>query len=772
MSRQTLPLGRSLKRKLLLPMLLLWAVLAAAAGWSIYAQFQNQMVERVRMRAEMVANAVNYAAESVSNHGELQRIVTAIGAEDEVSLIVVVGSRPARVLASTRGAWLGKALGELPGAGLAEDLRKVIQSRQSYGHLHRETAEFGFVTPLLLSRADLVDRSLSDGAVMVLLDMRVIRAAMRRLTVEFTAAFLVVLVLLATLGYALVHRIVLLPVFRIGKLVEQCREGTGEGWAAVATDDEIGALARTLQDSLTRTAAARRELEEQKGVLHDAEARYRLLFEQSPDGIVILDTETARPLEFNETAHRQLGYSRAEFARLSIADIEVAGTPEETAARIARVQREGRNDFDTRQRTRQGEVRDVHVTAQIVEILGRPVYHCIWRDITERKRAEAEKERLQARLERAQKMESIGRLAGGVAHDFNNLLMGIMNYVELCRDGLPADHPVRAYLDEITQDAQRSADVARQLLAFARKQTIAPRLLDLNDALIGVLKTLRRLLGADIDLAWRPGAAIQRVRMDPSQLDQILTDLTANAREAIRGVGKLTIETRNATIDLAYCAEHPDAVPGEYVMLAVSDSGCGMSKETIEHLFEPFFTTKELARGAGLGLATVYGIVRQNNGFISVSSKPGEGTTLRVYLPAEGAPASPAAPASARSGGTETILLVEDEKSVRVTTRLFLEAMGYTVLPAADPEEALRLAAAHAGGVHLLLADVVMPGLSGPDLARRLTDQWPALKCLFMSGYTADALSSHAILRADLQLLAKPFTRDCLARKVREVLAG
>ncbi len=648
MNRQTFPVSRSLRRKLLLPLLLLGVVLAAATAWGIYAQFQNQMVGRVRMRAEMVAHAVNYAAESISTPGELQRLVTAIGAEEEVNQIVVVGGRPPRVLASTRSAWLGVALGELPAAGVAEGLAGAIQSRQSQGHFHPAVDEYHLSAPLLLAQAELADRSLVDGAVTVVLDLRAAQAAMRRLALECTTAFAIGLVLLAALGYGLVDHTVLQPLARIRGLVEQRHGGGGEGWAAVAGDDEIGALACTLNDSLTRAAAALREVESQRNALHDAEERYRLLFEQSPDGVVVLDPETARPVEFNTTACRQLGYSREEFARLSIRDIEVLESPAETAARIARVQRHGREDFDTRHRTRQGEIREINVTAQIVEVQGRPVYHCIWRDMTERKRAEKERADLQAQLLQARELETVGRLAGGVAHNFNNRLMGIMNYAELCRDGLPAAHPVRPYLDEITQGAEHAADLARQLLAFASRQTIAPRVLDLNEALASRLGMLRSLLGERGELLWRPGAATPMAKLDPWQLDQVLAALTLNAREASAGAGRLTLETHDAVIDQAFCAEHADASPGEYVMIAVSDSGCGMTAEMIEHLFEPFFTTKELAAGAGLGLPMTYGIVRQNRGFISVESELGKGSTFRIYLPRhDDGPAPPTASAAA-----------------------------------------------------------------------------------------------------------------------------
>ena len=380
---------------------------------------------------------------------------------------------------------------------------------------------------------------------------------------------------------------------------------------------------------------------------------------------------------------------------------------------------------------------------------------------------------LESQLRQAQKMESVGRLAGGVAHDFNNLLMGTMNYVELCRDGLEPDHPIREWLDEITADSQRAANLTRQLLAFARKQTIAPKVLDVNDAISNMLKLLRRLIGEDIDLAWLPGPGLGTVKMDPSQIDQVLANLCVNARDAIDGVGKLTIESENAALDAEYCASHAEFVPGDYVVLSVSDDGCGMDAETREHIFEPFFTTKGVGEGTGLGLATVYGIVKQNNGFINVYSEPGKGTTFKIYLPRfrgeTVGEADTAAPAPL-PGGNETILLVEDEKSIRVTAALFLEAFGYAVLAADCPEQALRLAAEHLGRIHLLITDVVMPGMSGRDLAAQLATDRPQMKRLFMSGYTADVIAHRGVLDEGVEFLGKPFSRDELAHKVREVL--
>ncbi len=386
---------------------------------------------------------------------------------------------------------------------------------------------------------------------------------------------------------------------------------------------------------------------------------------------------------------------------------------------------------------------------------------------------QAKHERVQAQFLQSQKMESVGRLAGGVAHDFNNMLQAILGHAELALEMYDTGVDPRESIREIQKAARRSADLTRQLLAFARKQTVAPQVMDLNDAIAGMLKMLRRLLGEDINLVWVPGASLGLIRMDPSQVDQILANLTVNARDAIEGVGRLTIETENVTLDAEYCAAHVDAVPGEYVRLAVSDDGCGMDAETLSMIFDPFFTTKGVGKGTGLGLATVYGIVRQNNGSISVYSEPGHGSSFMLHLPRWAGAAEPQPPsvvAAPPPGGCETILLVEDEAAVCAITRASLEALGYTVLSAESPEQALRVSGEFPGVVDLLLTDVVMPGMNGRDMARRLVGQRPGLRCLYMSGYTANVVAHHGVLDEDVDFLPKPFTRDTLAAKVREVL--
>ena len=386
---------------------------------------------------------------------------------------------------------------------------------------------------------------------------------------------------------------------------------------------------------------------------------------------------------------------------------------------------------------------------------------------------EQERQSLEERLFQAQKLEAVGRLAGGVAHDFNNMLSVILGHTEMALLKLTPEDPIYADLQEIMKAANRSADLTRQLLAFARRQNIAPRVLDLNETLAGMLQMLRRLIGEDIDLLWLPGTDIGAIHMDPAQIHQILANLCVNARDAIHGVGKITIETGKATLDTKYCAEHPACQPGEFVLLAVSDNGKGMDQETLATIFEPFFTTKDVGQGTGLGLATVYGIVRQNHGLINVYSEPGQGTTFKIYLPRYTGPVQARAPeqemAPPRSRG-ETILLVEDEPAIRQVSQKILTSLGYTVLTAASPQEALQLARSHPGPIHLLLTDVIMPQMNGKHLAQEISELYPQCRTLFVSGYTANVIAQRGVLEGGVHFLAKPFTLQELAVKVRNAL--
>ena len=396
-------------------------------------------------------------------------------------------------------------------------------------------------------------------------------------------------------------------------------------------------------------------------------------------------------------------------------------------------------------------------------------------DIIEKKRTEDERSKLEVQLQQAQKMESVGRLAGGVAHDFNNMLMVIIGHAELAMSKLTAETPLLEELRQIRSAAQRSADLTSQLLAFARQQPVVPRIMNLNQAVDGMHKMLRRLIGEDIDLIWKPGDKLWLVKIDPTQVDQILANLVVNARDAISGVGSVSIETRNVVLDEHYCLQHVGCTPGEYVILSVNDTGKGMDSETVQHIFEPFFTTKAAGKGTGLGLSMVYGAIHQNQGFINVYSEPGLGTSFTVYLPrSEETGAIDAITEKAGRpdvlGGTETVLLVEDEAALLDLSRTVLEAQGYRVLTAQSPISALRMIAEYAGPLDLLITDVVMPEMNGRELTKAVLAARPEVKALFMSGYPAEVIAHHGVIEVGVSFLQKPFSANAFASKVREVL--
>ena len=399
------------------------------------------------------------------------------------------------------------------------------------------------------------------------------------------------------------------------------------------------------------------------------------------------------------------------------------------------------------------------------------------REVADRTRAlldeTTERKRVEEQLRQAQKMEAIGRLAGGVAHDFNNLLGVILGHSDLLLNRLEPGSPLQRHVDLILKTSARAATLTHQLLAFSRKQILAPRVLDLNAVVAGMERMLRRLIGEDIDLVIAPGTGLDRIMADPGQMEQVILNLAANARDAMPRGGRLTLETANVELDEAYTRQHPGASAGRHVLLALSDTGAGMDPETRERLFEPFFTTKESGKGTGLGLATVYGIVKQSGGNIWVYSEPGHGTAFKIYLPRAEAPAeAPAAepPPAPAPRGTETILLVEDENDLRDLAGDVLTSHGYRVLSAASPSQALGLLDGHAGPIHLLLTDVVMPGMSGRDLAQLLGRRYADLRVLYMSGYTDEAIVQHGVLAPGTHFLQKPFTPDTLTRQARQVL--
>ncbi len=520
-----------------------------------------------------------------------------------------------------------------------------------------------------------------------------------------------------------------------------------------------------LRNEMAAHARAREELQV-------SQHRLRLFLDASPDMYFLKDTSLAYLL-VNEAQERFMGLPQESI--LGWTDVDLLPKPLarqcETADRLAMEQRgQVTVTLEFADRIYQALRLPVVIDGELGGVAG------ITRDITESEQVEAERQKLQSQLAQSQKMESIGRLAGGVAHDFNNMLAVILGHTELALGQLSPEQPLYPRLSHIHEAAQRSADLTRQLLGFARKQTVDPRVLDLNETVAGLLKMVQRLIGEHIDLAWKPGQGQGLVKIDPSQVDQVLVNLCVNARDAIADTGKITIETGAVVFDGQYCAEHPGFLPGEYVLLAVSDNGCGMDAGVLTHVFEPFFTTKEAGKGTGLGLAMVYGIVRQNNGFVSVYSEPGEGTTFKIYLPRYAPPTQTEQDQVEEEigavPGQGVILLVEDEPMLLEMTTTMLELLGFTVLPASSPTEALALLERTGGVIDLLMTDVVMPDMNGRELARRMQALRPDLKCLFMSGYTANVIAHHGVLDKGVHFLQKPFTRRDLAHKFDDIFPG
>ncbi len=527
---------------------------------------------------------------------------------------------------------------------------------------------------------------------------------------------------------------------------------------------------------LEQDIAERRRVEEE---LRRTNASLDSIIENLPGMLFLKDARDLRFLRFNRAGEELVGRPRSELIGKNDHDL----FPPDQADFFSRMDREILQSKTVKEipeeplQTRFKGTRILHTwKVPVLNADGEPEYLLgISEDITDRKQAQLDRERMQAQLTQAQKMESVGRLAGGVAHDFNNMLGAILGHAELALEDMRPDHPLFSDLMEILKATRRSSDLTRQLLAFARKQTVSPQILHLDKTVADMLQLLRRLIGEDIKLSWRPAPDLWPVKIDPSQIDQILANLCVNARDAIAGVGQISIEARNASFDDAFCAAHPGFRPGDHVLLSVSDTGCGMDPATQSKLFEPFFTTKGVGQGTGLGLATVYGVVQQNNGFLHVESEPGRGSTFQIYLPRhagaeEAPPPRPAEPALPR--GQETILFVEDEPAILQTGAIMLKRLGYRVLSAPLPSEALRLAKEHPDPIHLLLTDVVMPEMNGRELAQRILALRPNIPCLYMSGYTADVLAQHGVARNGDDFIQKPFSMTDLSEKIRHALAG
>ncbi|MBU0946847.1 MAG: PAS domain S-box protein [Proteobacteria bacterium] len=544
----------------------------------------------------------------------------------------------------------------------------------------------------------------------------------------------------------------------------KCKDGTYK-WieftgSNLLDDPDIHGLLGNYHDIMER------KLAEQE--LLDSEARFKVLHNASFGGIAIHDNGII--LECNQGLSKITGYSMAELMGMN-GLLLIAENSRKTV--MEKIVSGYEKPYEAIGLRKDGTEVPIRLEARNIPYKGKLVRTVEFRDISESKRSEDEKMKLQEQLIQAQKMESVGRLAGGVAHDFNNMLSVILGHAELAMEQLDPAQPIFADLQQIRQAADRSADITKQLLAFARKQVVAPKVIDLNKTVAGMLKMLLRLIGEDIDLAWLPGKGLWPIKIDPSQIDQILANLCVNSRDAISGVGKITVETENCTFDEEYCSVHSGFVSGQYLKIGVSDNGSGMDKETVSHIFEPFFTTKDVNKGTGLGLATVYGIVKQNNGFINVYSEQGQGTTIKIYLPRHvGTKKLEHAEFKAKPDerGKETILLVEDEPTILQLTTTVLQRLGYTVLVAGTPIEAIRLSGEYSEEIHLLLTDVIMPGMNGQVLTEKLIVSRPELKCLFMSGYSANVITQHGVLDDGVYFIQKPFAKRELAAKIRQAL--
>jgi len=521
----------------------------------------------------------------------------------------------------------------------------------------------------------------------------------------------------------------------------------------------------TIEDERRRAAEALREIEE----------RFRQVYDEAPVGYHEVDKE-GRVIRVNRRELEMLGYTEQELLGHPVWKFVVE---EEMTRQVIMAKIAGdvsfHETFERTYRRKDGTTLPVLIEDRVIsDEKGRITgIRSMIEDITERRRAEEALRKSEEQLRQWQRVEAIGRLAGGVAHDFNNLLMTIKGCSELLLGELDSGDSRREEVEEIRKAAERATALTRQLLAFGRRQVLQPQVLDLNEVVANMDRMLQRLIGEDIQLLTVLDPELWPVKVDPGQIEQVIMNLAVNARDAMRGGGKLTIETANLILDENYARRHVSVKPGPCVMLAVTDNGCGMDKETQSHLFEPFFTTKAKGEGTGLGLSTVYGIVKQSGGNIWAYSESGLGTTFKIYLPRVEETVKRYKPKLAPTvapGGSETILLVEDEEAVRAIVSKILQNKGYTVLEAHHGHEALRICKDHQGPIHLMVTDVIMPHMSGSELAERLTSLRPELRVLFMSGYPDNAIVHHGVLGAGTSFLQKPFTLSALEGKVRDLL--
>ncbi len=502
--------------------------------------------------------------------------------------------------------------------------------------------------------------------------------------------------------------------------------------------------------------------------LRESEARFKALHNASFGGIAIHDQGLI--LDFNQGLSEITGYTPEELSGMNGLLLISESTRDLV---MKNIQAGYEKPYEAIGVRKNGEEYPLRLEARRIPYKGKQVRVVEFRDISESKRIQQERDQIQAQLLQAQKMESVGQLAGGVAHDFNNMLGVILGRAEMALEKLQPDSELFHDLQEISRAAERSAEIVRQLLTFARKQAVSPKVVDLNEEISGMLKMLRRLIGENLELRWHPGQGLWPVRIDPAQVNQILVNLCLNARDAVKDAGRIDIKTGNISFDRANALPDPEFRAGEYLRLSVADNGCGMDEQTLLHVFEPFFTTKPVGKGTGLGLPMVYGAVKQNDGFIQVRSNVGRGTEVSVFLPRHRGPVEMEQAETVISlvrDKLQTVLLVEDETALLKMAEVLLQRLGFKVLSASSPAEALRLAAENPAGIALLLSDVVMPVMNGRELARQVKELCPGIKTLFMSGYTAEVIARHGVLDKDLHFIQKPFSLKELGEKIGKLL--
>jgi len=644
--------------------------------------------------------------------------------------------------------------------------------------------ELGNVTESLETQGDPIERTRNItfttaetgsqiiGEISVVLTRTLVEQAITDFHRVMWLLVLAILIVIYGATYLLLQRVIKAPVNRLEVMVDRIAQGDLEARCTVESGDELGRLAvrvNTMADRLGESSLS----------LRDSEKRLKLVLDGSQLGYWDWNIESGDVVR-NDRWAEMLGYTLEEVDNTVIQWTDLHHPDDkEIAWKAINDHLEGRSALykaEYRMRTKDGQYRWILDQAMVVtrDQQGHPLRMCgTHTDITDQKRAENEREKLQNQLSQSQKMESVGQLAGGVAHDFNNMLSVILGYSEIAMKQVEPTSSLFEIFQEILTAGKRSADIVGQLLAFARKQTVIPKVLHPNEIIAGMLKMLRRLIGEDITLKWLPGTELNPIKMDPSQITQLLANLCVNARDAITGVGTINVETRGVNISKDYCQDHPGFVEGDFLLLIVSDDGCGMDKAILNKIFDPFFTTKEVGQGTGLGLATVYGIVKQNKGFVNVYSEVGHGTTFNIYLPVQqGDPRTFSTDNNAieKKGGDETILIVEDDERLLKLGKRMLESLGYNVLQANTPAEAIYLVDSALDTIHLVLTDVIMPDMNGRDLADHLLSLDSGLKILFMSGYTADVISNRGMLNEGVCFMHKPFTIEDLALKVRESL--